>query len=841
MVGLAVLKFGKRGAPPYSLPLHRNDATRHRDWHTLEKHGQQDRDSSDDDSDASSTSSRQTTASSRNTSASYQSRAPMLHHKTSGSSLGGGVRYRIPRRMVQKLCFFMIAVIIGFILFLVRMSYVSQRHLSDHRPEPKPQWESFPFLTRYYGGIRTLVSTSENTPEYPSMGDEMLQSNATAHEEEISTRELPASKIFNPYPKYKSEAYLSEHAPVQECFLDAKRSIRIPPLQYYEGRPQGFPKHIMGSYDLLDLPEDVCFERYGRLGPYGHGYGLRLGGTGTGQFGDKEGSEAVWSEIHEVDYRKVDWAAAQKRCFEDNSARFQVDEHEHNAVASGKPAAALTRRDEERGAQSSKSANPTKPRKQHLSRTAVVVRLWDDYEYHEDGIMMLRALISELSLGSGGEYDIHLLVQVHNQSVAVWADKTIYDEHLRRSVPEEFRGIATLWSESQSILLYPGLEETWARGPNLPVHGVYRGSNMALQNFAMGHPEYDYFWNWEMDARYTGHYYDLLSKFEKWSKAQPRKLLWERNGRFYVPSVHGSWEDFTHMVRVQTESGVDSVNDLWAGIDSTHGSLTKGVAGDKSIWGPERPGNPSDWLEIDGDPVAPHPFSKDDYVWGVGEEADLITLNPIFDPEGTTWGLANDVTGYNTTAEDSTEPRRPPRRAVITNISRLSKKLLTTMHRETAFGKHHAFTEMWPATAALHHGYKAVYVPHPMYIDRVWPVGYLAATMNAGKNGASGGARNSPFGVSEHNFKGTTWYYNAGFAGNLWKRWLGLRVDNEGGEQFETERRERDEAATGVLAMKGGQGRMCVPPMLLHPVKEVEIPVEAMALGVEEAEFGPSD
>jgi hypothetical protein len=26
--------------------------------------------------------------------------------------------------------------------------------------------------------------------------------------------------------------------------------------------------------------------------------------------------------------------------------------------------------------------------------------------------------------------------------------------------------------------------------------------------------------------------------------------------------------------------------------------------------------------------------------------------------------------------------------------------------------------------------------------------------------------------------------------------------------------------------MPGGEGRMCLPPMLLHPVKEVDLPVE---------------
>ena len=46
---------------------------------------------------------------------------------------------------------------------------------------------------------------------------------------------------------------------------------------------------------------------------------------------------------------------------------------------------------------------------------------------------------------------------------------------------------------------------------------------------------------------------------------------------------------------------------------------------------------------------------------------------------------------------------------------------------------------MWPATTALHHGYKAVFAPHPQYVDREWPVDFFAQTVNAGRNGESGG------------------------------------------------------------------------------------------------------
>ena len=144
-----------------------------------------------------------------------------------------------------------------------------------------------------------------------------------------------------------------------------------------------------------------------------------------------------------------------------------------------------------------------------------------------------------------------------------------------------------------------------------------------------------------------------------------------------------------------------SPNNIWAGVGGGDRKLLA-PTGDKPIWGPERPQNKEDWFEISSDPIPPTSFSSDEYTWGVGEAADLITLNPMFDPEGTTWGLRDDATGYNRSLG------LPPRRTALVTASRLSRRLLRTMHRETAFKKHHAFPEMWAPLAALSHGFKAV-------------------------------------------------------------------------------------------------------------------------------------
>ncbi|KAM7207700.1 Protein of unknown function (DUF3405) domain containing protein [Naviculisporaceae sp. PSN 640] len=775
--------------------------------------------------------------------------------------------YRLPNKVIRYLCATMMLAIIAFIVTLVRASQLENQRMAEGKIEKKPTpppWESFQFLTRYYGGIKTLVPFDENVPQYPRLEDEGPYNFTNAQQQQKSSdsqaeptsptaRKVPPSRAFSDHP---GSALPSSKDGIHECFLDAHNTIRIPPVRYYDGRPMGFPNSVMGSYELLSLPEDICFDRFGRYGPYGYGYSIQTGGLSVGEHGDIEGSEDVWKSVKKVDWRNINWAEAQRRCYKANADRYKPLEP-HSAppqgfyIGEGKEDPAKVKARDQAHVETAKATEPalTKSKEEtqeqeqeqapkpagDMSRTAIVVRCWDEFKWREEDIMNLRAIIAELSLASGGRYDVHLLVQVRNDARnPVWADDETYLNHIKDTVPAEFQGMVTLWSETQMLAVYQGVLDLWTKGPNLPVHGSYRGLQMAMQHFASKHPEYDYFWQWEMDIRYTGHYYDLLTKMETWAKEQPRKGIWERNARFYMPHTHGTWEDFKQMARVQTEQGTLSPENLWdnvPGLPKKHQDTpAPSKKGEESIWGPKRPADENDWLSPESDPIPPTTYERDKYVWGVGEEADLITLNPIFNPEGTTWQLSEDITGYN----ESAGIGKPPRRAQIITASRMSRRLLMTMHRETAFKKHHAFPEMWPATVALHHGYKAVYAPHPVYVDREWPTEYMTRIMNGGKNGAAGGSRNAVFGDREHNLKGMTWFYNAGFSSNLYKRWLGLKVNNDGGELFETHAdlsKEKDDRT--VSTMRGGEGRMCLPPMLLHPVKEVELPVEEIRAGEE--------
>ncbi|KAK5663487.1 hypothetical protein OQA88_3917 [Cercophora sp. LCS_1] len=775
---------------------------------------------------------------------------PKKNKKAAYASRGPARRYlcRLPNRVVRYLCIAMMSTIIIFIFSLVRASQIENKKIAEGKeeytpPVVAPPWESFGFLTRYYGGVRTMVPFADNVPQYPRLQDEgpynasRTQQEPGKEAQEPKIANVPTSRSFG---DYQGSVLPSDKDGIRECFLDDTNTVKVPTIRYLEGRPNGFPDNVVGSYELLSLPEDICFDRFGRYGPYGYGYPVPAGGLGLGEHGDTEGSDEMWKSSKKVEWLKVDWAKAQRQCYQSNAQRYKPLAVRESAphgfyIGDNLTDSNVKRRDDAdaepqdvKDAGSHNAENTTTPvsekPKGDIARTAVVVRCWDEFLWNEESVLNLRALIAELSLASGGRYDVHLLVQVRNDARhPVWADDDMYRAHIRESIPAEFQGISTLWSETQMLAIYQGLHDLWTRGPELPVHGSYRGLQMAMQHFAYNHPEYDYFWQWEMDIRYTGHYYDLLTKMERWAKEQPRKGLWERNGRFYMPYVHGSWEDFKQMARVQTEHGTLSADNIW---EKVPGKVNpdqephQKTMGEESIWGPKRPLDQNDWFQTDQDPVPPTTYERDKYQWGVGEEAELITLSPIFDPEGTTWKLADDITGYNVTGGNG----KPPRRAHIITASRMSRRLLVQMHRETAFKKHHAFPEMWAATVALHHGYKAVFAPHPVFVDREWPTEYMARVLNGGRNGASGGSRASVFGDREHNMKGLTWFYNAGFSGNLYRRWLGLKVNNDGGEEFETTP-DLSKNETSVGTMRGGEGRMCLPPMLLHPIKAVDLPV----------------
>ncbi len=515
---------------------------------------------------------------------------------------------------------------------------------------------------------------------------------------------------------------------VRTCYLDEDESQEVPTWSAYDGLPQGMPAPLFGSHEELGLNLGQCYDRVSRLQPY-MSNPPNEGDPGFVDGGDNEGLD----QIEKPGWGIVKWAQAQKTCSEKNRPH---------------------------------------------SRTAVVIRTWHDFRYRPWHIAMLRAMISELSLATGGQYDVHFLIHVQDDRLPIWASDAIFNRTLEESLPEEFHGMGTLWSTALMKLIYPPpFPKSIVNFSGGSIYDAYRSLHFPLQYFASKHPEYDYYWQWEMDIRVTGHYHELLNRVTAWAEQQSQELAWEKSSKFFIPSFFDeSYSDYAQSVKAEVAA-----------------------SSQRPIRGPQ----------MDQRRLLPIPQQQ--LPSNLDHITDLITFNPLFDPNNTLWAFRDDITGYNNT--------RPPTRAALITASRVSRRLLQLMHEETYKKNHTMFPEMYPASIVFHYGLKAVYAPLPVYFDREWPAVHTNEIFNnanisedsrsqgmKGSNGYFHGKGGSVFGPGEHVFRGSSYYSNAAFASYLWRRWLGHENNN-------------DEVAWEAEDGLGG-GRMCLPMMVLHPIKE---------------------
>lgn len=600
---------------------------------------------------------------------------------------------------------------------------------------------------------------------------------------------------YSPYPKYNSADYKKQwKGEFVSCVGPRGRRLNESAediVKAFSGLPHGFPVEAVGSANVTGVDTTKCFDRYHRYGPYGMGQG------------DRREVKDWQRPFSKPDWASVGWGKLQDDCVMENKERW--------AKKARHPVDVTPVKDMPKKPVEQISEDPTALKKpQFHHRTALLIRAYEGYTYTENDLQAIRALVTELSLLSGGEYQVFLFVNIKDNHANLF-DEKIRNDLLRANVPRELQDISVLWNE--------GIMEEWY--PNITDWQVYWHQFMSLQWFMETHPEFDYVWNWETDARYTGNHYQFMEAMAKFARDFPRKYMWERNQRFYFPDAHQSYEAWLNDTDYTIEQAMK----------------TNGL---NPVWGPQ-PYNTT--LQSPIGPKPPRPMSQDDFSWGVGEEADLITLQPIWDPKETEWSYRNKIwnfiPGYHPVFNadhptdidfDHEDFKHMNRRVYINTLSRFSRRQLHAMHLENLEGRT-TQAEMWPATVALHHGLKAVYAPHPIWTDRKWPGWYMDAIFNAdGNQSAEWGEQwDSPYNHDrEYNFQGWSWYYASKFPKTLYRRWLGwMDKDDQGplgavtGKQLEETGVEVpvDEEGRGVRI--GGRGRMCLPAMLLHPVKKV--------------------
>ena len=320
-------------------------------------------------------------------------------------------------------------------------------------------WRRYSKLKAYYGGLTTLVPNSANVPEYPPV----YSLKSPTNPDEATLAAIKKSRVFNPYPDYASSEYKAEwEGDYVPCSFGANRSV--PEVRVFDGIPSGMPLPVFGSQELIGLNGDICYDRYGRLGPYGYGYSEEEGGLDEAIFETvpdeqfRETGRGVGGfPLQRINWTDVDWGMLTQECIAANKARFKN-------VPTGllkpdlTPFAQPSKRGEEEKPikEEEKTEGGAEGKKKKHRRTAILLRAWTPgFLYTHNDIANLRALISELTLRSGGEYQVYILLHIRDKKIPIFESQRHYDAALILSgIPEEFWGITELWSEPIMKKLY---------------------------------------------------------------------------------------------------------------------------------------------------------------------------------------------------------------------------------------------------------------------------------------------------------------------------------------------------------------------------------------------------
>lgn len=306
--------------------------------------------------------------------------------------------------------------------------------------------------------------------------------------------------------------------------------------------------------------------------------------------------------------------------------------------------------------------------------------------------------------------------------------------------------------------------------------------NQPLQLFALHYPEFDHYWQVELDQRFmgdAGKYLDAVSTF---ARNEPRKQSLERATFPFDEKLYGTYDEFIKQVDIANK-------------------------GKSRAWGP---------LSIpDIKPIGPEPLTArpedDEHIWGVGEEADVVVTSFCANVTESEWVFKDYTRGF----QDS---GNVPRYYCPPAIMRASRPLLLAVHQ----GQHDQGLSL-PSEAvlpswALWHGLKLSYPPQPAYM-RPYDPEYTESNDEFSRDPTTWhnttvtpwfgkGANESTDGVSHGNpqsfaNKALTWWWASNYPRRLMDAWLSGDTAAEG--------------VSGVLAVH--EGEVYMPNMAMHPVK----------------------
>ncbi|KAL8967377.1 MAG: hypothetical protein Q9183_002953 [Haloplaca sp. 2 TL-2023] len=516
------------------------------------------------------------------------------------------------------------------------------------------------------------------------------------------------------------------------------------------------PVPIFGSYKVTGLGSGYCFERHARNSPYGD----------EDRPGDGPNDRPQPSN---VDWNKIKWGHLQHKCASLNQDRFEERRTDigppmfrypnHQDIEQVNSTLIVTEESRAQAKPSFLRGREWSGAQKYKKRNAILLRTYDSKKYTPDNLYHIRSMITELALHSGAEYEVYLLVQILDVEKPIFFDPKAYQDALDLYVPPEFHDIAVLFNVPMMEAWYP------KAGKHDPNNSQQVHMTQPLQLFSLIRPDFDLYWQFELDVRYTGHHYHHLEAIRQWAEKQPRRLSWERAAYFYSPLTHGTWVEFCRKIQSMFAGG-----GVWGAVTTT------GI-------NPIGPQPPTDSPE------------EDDFQWGVGESADMINIMPIIDPVQDGMMFRNWIDNY----PDGKE-KTPRRSAPVTPLIATSKRLLRAMHHSQVTMGTHMMPEMFPESSALHHGLKAVAFPEPVYLDihDKTPEELESIFNDQSPTGMwNGGSQNSQ--LAQHINYWWSANFKPEFSNILYRRWLG--IGDEGNRTADT--------------------RLCLPAMTLHPIKGI--------------------
>lgn len=180
------------------------------------------------------------------------------------------------------------------------------------------------------------------------------------------------------------------------------------------------------------MDTEVCFDRYSRYGPYG--------------YGEDDNGVQGWIRPKKVDWDNVDWGTLQADCVDKNAERFGLPRSDRSSPP--QPGDAPPPAVEPRAGAGSEK------------RTAFLLRSWTGKVYSENDKQNIRSMVTELSLMSGGEYEVVLLVHCKDDNLPIWEDD-VYQAVLDEHVPREFWNITELWNMGMVRGQFPNFDDSF--------------------------------------------------------------------------------------------------------------------------------------------------------------------------------------------------------------------------------------------------------------------------------------------------------------------------------------------------------------------------------------------